>query len=90
MGDTEGMKTTIEVPDELFRDAKSAAARRGQTLRQFLTEAIADRLRVLESDAAGQPWMRHFGSAASYSEELRRLEEIIDRDLESVDTQDWE
>lgn len=34
------MKTTVEMPDELFRRAKSAAALRGQTLRELITGAV--------------------------------------------------
>ncbi|MGH8608929.1 MAG: hypothetical protein ACREX9_16410, partial [Gammaproteobacteria bacterium] len=34
------MKTTIEMPDDLFRTAKSVAAIRGQTLKQLITTAI--------------------------------------------------
>ena len=33
------MKTTLEIPDFLFRRAKSAAAQRGIPLRQLVTEA---------------------------------------------------
>jgi hypothetical protein len=35
------MKTTLELPDQLFRKAKSTAAERGQTLKEFVTEGIA-------------------------------------------------
>ena len=38
------MKTTIELPDELFREAKATAARRGTPLRQFFQEAVEDKL----------------------------------------------
>ena len=31
------MKTTLEIPDLLFRKAKSKAAERGQTLKQLVT-----------------------------------------------------
>jgi len=34
------MRTTIEIPDELFREAKSQAALRGQTLKEFVEEGI--------------------------------------------------
>ena len=34
------MKTTIEIPDPLFRKAKSRAAERGQTLRAFVADAL--------------------------------------------------
>jgi hypothetical protein len=34
------MKTTIEIPDELFRKAKAVAALRGQSMKQFITQSI--------------------------------------------------
>lgn len=34
------MKTTLEMPDELFRRAKTVAARRGQTLKQLVATAL--------------------------------------------------
>jgi hypothetical protein len=34
------MKTTLEMPDELFRRAKATAAHRGQSLKQLVTVAL--------------------------------------------------
>lgn len=34
------MKTTLEMPDELFRRAKTMAAKRGQSLKQLVTTAL--------------------------------------------------
>ncbi len=34
------MKTTIEVPDELYRRAKAAAALRGRKLKDLVTEGL--------------------------------------------------
>jgi hypothetical protein len=33
------------MPEPLFRKAKSKAAERGQTLKEFMTEALEDKLR---------------------------------------------
>ena len=33
------MKTTLEMPDDLFRRTKAAAARRAQSLKQLVTVA---------------------------------------------------
>ena len=38
------MKTTLEIPDPIFRRAKSVAAERGIPLREFVTEAVKDKL----------------------------------------------
>jgi hypothetical protein len=42
----EFMKTTLEIPDAVFRRAKSEAAKRGMPLRQLVTEAIEDKLKA--------------------------------------------
>lgn len=34
------MKTTMEIPDRLFRKAKSAAAMQGQSLKDWITNAL--------------------------------------------------
>ena len=39
------MKTTVELPDALFRQAKALAATRGVTLRRLFTEALEEQLR---------------------------------------------
>lgn len=38
------MKTTLEIPDALFRKAKATAAHEGRTMKQFVTEALAEKL----------------------------------------------
>jgi len=38
------VKTTLEIPDSIFRRAKSVAARRGIALRAFVTEAVEEKL----------------------------------------------
>ncbi|MBS1943879.1 MAG: hypothetical protein JST98_01455 [Bacteroidetes bacterium] len=40
------MKTTIELPDDLYRKVKLLSARRGATLKELLTEAIRSLLRT--------------------------------------------
>ena len=38
------MQTTLRIDDEIFREAKAAAARRGVTLTRFIEEALAARI----------------------------------------------
>jgi hypothetical protein len=44
------MKTTIDLPDPLFREAKATAAANGQTLKSFITDSVRQRLNEQESD----------------------------------------
>jgi hypothetical protein len=40
------MRTTLELPDPLFREVKAIAANRGISLKEFFTEATRSFLRV--------------------------------------------
>jgi hypothetical protein len=40
------MRTTLELPDELFREAKVSAARRGVSLKALFTSALVQELRL--------------------------------------------
>lgn len=52
------MKTSLEIPDTVLRRAKSVAAQRGIPLREFVTEAIKDKL-AANAKAQGKPWVKH-------------------------------
>jgi len=84
------MKTTIEIPEPLFRRAKSKAAERGQTLKQFFTEAIQDKLAVKSGKAASaEPgWMAGFGKLRRLHKETRRIQAKIDAEFEVIEAED--
>ena len=44
------MKTTLEIPDVLFRRAKAAAAEQGIPFRELVTGALAEKLKTLRND----------------------------------------
>lgn len=48
------MKTTLEIPDPLFRKVKSTAAERGQSLKDFVTDALRDKLAPNAGRAGGK------------------------------------
>ena len=81
------MKTTLEIPDALFRRAKSAAAEQGIPLRELVSEALAEKLRVnMRED---KPWMRSFGKLRSLRKETARIGAIIDSEFGQIDPEDW-
>lgn len=49
------MRTTIEIPDKLFREAKRAALERETTLRQLVTEGLERLLKDRAVPAAAKP-----------------------------------
>jgi hypothetical protein len=81
------MKTTLEIPDFLFRRAKSVAAERGIPLRQFVIEAVQDKLKV---STQAKPWMKHVGKLKHVRNERKQIEKRIEEAFERVDREVWE
>jgi hypothetical protein len=82
------VKTTLEIPDPLFRRAKATAAHRGQTLRQFVTEAMREKLEA-RKPAGSQPWMQFFGACKGQSAEFRKIDRVIAEEFGRIDHEDW-
>jgi hypothetical protein len=81
------MKTTLEIPDFLFRRAKSVAAERGIPLRQFVTEAVQDKLRTTSQD---KPWMKHLGKLQHLHKERKQIEKRVEEAFEQIDPELWQ
>jgi len=82
------MKTTLEIPDAIFRRAKSVAAGRGIPLREFVTEAVSEKL-AAEAKTAGKPWMKHLGKLKHLHKETARINRLIEADSERIDPEMW-
>ncbi|MGB6432190.1 MAG: hypothetical protein WBF06_16550 [Candidatus Acidiferrales bacterium] len=80
------MKTTLEIPDPVFRRAKSAAASRGIPLREFVTEAVKDKL---APNTGGKPWVKLMGKLKRLHKETVRINRLIDQDSEKIDPEMW-
>lgn len=80
------MKTTVEIPDTLFRDAKAAAASRGVSLKVLLTEALQEKLRIpkqiRQTNWPVPPPKLIRGEAA-------RIQSVIDAEYSAVDLNTW-
>lgn len=89
-GNMVSVKTTLEIPDALFRRAKARAAERGQALKTYVTEAIQEKLagRPRAGDAQKAPWMKGFGQLRSLRHESERLRTTIDEEFEIVEPED--
>ena len=82
------MKTTLEIPDSVFRRAKSKAAEQGVALRQFVTDAVEEKLKA--APKAGQrPWMKHVGRLKGLHKETERINRLIEEAFEVIDTEIW-
>jgi hypothetical protein len=82
------MKTTLEIPDRIFRKAKSKAAERGIPLRQFVTEAVEAKLKTSPSSGE-KPWMKHMGQLRDLRKETKRINKLIEQAFEEVDPEMW-
>ena len=84
------MKTTLEIPDTLFRRAKSRAAERGQTLKQLVSEALQEKL----AGGTGTPgpaereWMQGFGKLRRLRKETKRIQARVDELFEVTGPED--
>ena len=84
------MKTTIEIPDSLFRKAKSRAAERRQTPKEFVTEAPQAKLAGAPEGARPPDprWMNGFGKLRRLRKETARIQRAIDDAFEIIESED--
>ncbi len=82
------MKTTLDMPDALYRKVKVYAAARGLTVRQVVTQALSGHIASSSRIPAGEPaWMKVFGKAPrGAAEEINR---IIEAGCERIHPADW-
>ena len=85
-----GVKTTVEIPDPLFRKVKSKAAERGQSLKDFMAEALQEKLAAGVPNApAGEPeWMKGFGKLRRLRKATLRVQARIHEAFEQVEAED--
>ena len=84
------MKTTLDLPAPVFRRAKATAAERGQSLKDFVAEALRDKL-VAEAGraiAAKPPWMQGFGKLKHLHQETLRVRSVFDDEFEVIEPLD--
>jgi hypothetical protein len=80
------VKTTLEIPDALFRRAKSKAAERGIPLRELVSEAIAEKLSA--GDSQTKPWLRSFGKLRGLRHETARIDGLIHEEFGQIEPED--
>jgi hypothetical protein len=85
------VRTTIELPDSLFREVKATAAQQGMLLKDYVTKALQDKL-AERSSRSEKPWMKFAGVAANDPEmqaELKRIEHIVEENFAQVEEGEW-
>ena len=85
------MRTTIELPDFLFREVKSTAAKQGVRLKDYITDALRDKLAQSPSPAQ-KPWMEFCGIAAKDPDllaEFDQIDKIVEENFGQIEVEDW-
>ncbi len=70
------MKTTLEIPDSIFRRAKSKAAKQGISLRQFVADALRDKLK--SASIASRHWVKPMAKPVTAAGGLRPVNRQMD------------
>lgn len=78
------MKTTLEIPDTVFRQAKAKAAERGIPLRQFVSEAVEEKLGA-SSRACEKPWVKLAGGLRHLRKESARIRRAVEEEFERIE-----
>lgn len=82
------MKTTLDLPDDLFRQAKASAALLGESLKDFFTAALRAHLENQAPKTSGTPgWWSVFGQAKP--EEVAEVDRIIAEEFERIEPDSW-
>ena len=86
------MKTTVELPDAMMREAKAHAAARGVSLKHVFIEALEKQFlhgtAETRSGNGQRPWMATFGELSDLGDEHRRVLGIIKEKFERVENED--
>jgi len=81
------MKTTLEIPDDMFRRAKTKAAERKIPLRQLVSEAVAEKLEA-RSQALHQARKKLAGKLRHLRNETARINTLIEQEFESIELEE--
>lgn len=79
------VKTTLEIPDHIFRKATSGAM--GLPLREYVTRALEARLSS-SAQPDKQPWLECAGELAYLHAETKRLQKSIELEFGQVEPED--
>lgn len=80
---------TLEIPDAIFRRAKTVAAERGIPFRALVSEVLSDKLRS-QSVKHSKPWMKTFGRLRHLRKETERINRVVVKEFGQIETEDQE
>lgn len=83
------VKTTIELPDTLFRSAKACAAKEGVSLRIFFERAVVSQLQRQPQLQTLPTWHRSFGKLKNIKAATREVQQVVDREFSRIEDESW-
>ena len=82
------MKTTLEIPDAIFHRAKARAAEQRVSLRQFISEPVAEKLGA-KSPPRAKARMKLAGNLQHLRKETARITRLMEREFERIEPEEW-
>ena len=80
------MKTTVEIPDKVFRAAQAEALSRGLSLKTFLTEVLREKTsKPRRNQGGGWP----VPPPRLARGEVRRIQSAIDLEFSRIEAEAW-
>lgn len=81
------MKTTLEIPDDLYRQIKALAALSGRTIKDLVNELLRKTVEEERALSGERGWRSVFGKVSPA--EAKRVQSVIDDELSRVDLDEW-
>jgi len=86
-GNMAPMKTTIDLPEDLLRQAKATAALRGESLKELFSQALSRHLATQSTVSEDLGWKSVFGRARQI--EIAEIDNVVSSELGSIESDSW-
>lgn len=83
------VRTTIDIPDELYRELKVTAAKTGRTLKDVAIERMRQAPEATEASGLEPWWRKAFGGLAHMHEENLAIQAFIDEEFSKINPEEW-
>ncbi len=84
------VKTTLEIPEPLFRQLKISAAKQGKTIRAVVNEALTEKFNRSQQGVEDLPaWKAAFGGLRRFREETAKINQDLAAEFSQVNPEDW-
>jgi hypothetical protein len=85
------VKTTLEIPEPLFRQLKISAAKQGKTIRAVVNEALTEKLSRSQHGVEEVPaWRVTFGGLRRLRDETAKISQDVAGEFSRVNPEEWE